>query len=156
MKWTLFDFKSAAEDWFQLAEQTYLKKINHYAKFEINHLKTNKSDREQAALKIKFEEDGLLQKLTSDDFVILFDEKGQKHDSISFSKLLTKAQDSGKKRGVFIIGGAYGVSDVIKSKATVKVSVSDLTLNHLVAETVVLEQIYRAFTIINRIPYHNI
>lgn len=156
MKWVLYDFKSAAEDWFQLAELTYIKKINHYAKFELIHLKTNKSDREQAAIKIKFEEDSLLQKLTMDDFVILFDEKGQKHNSISFSKLLTKAQDSGKKRGVFVIGGAYGVSDAIKKRASVTVTLSDLTMNHLVAETVVLEQVYRAFTIINRIPYHNV
>ncbi|MBC7465475.1 MAG: 23S rRNA (pseudouridine(1915)-N(3))-methyltransferase RlmH [Bdellovibrio sp.] len=156
MKWTLYDFKSATEPWFDQAEQTYFKKINHYAKFEITHLKTNKSDRNQASLKIKFEEDGLLQKITNDDFVILFDEKGQKHDSISFSKLITKAQDSGKKRGVFIIGGAFGVSDVIKKSASVTVTLSDMVMNHLVAETVVLEQVYRAFTIINRIPYHNI
>lgn len=156
MKWTLYDFKSATEPWFEEAEKTYIKKINHYAKFEVTHLKTNKSDRDQASLKIKFEEDGLMQKLTNDDFVILFDEKGQKHDSISFSKLISKAQDSGKKRGVFIIGGAFGVSDIIKKRAAVTVTLSDMVMNHLVAETVVLEQVYRAFTIINRIPYHNI
>jgi 23S rRNA (pseudouridine1915-N3)-methyltransferase len=156
MKWILYDFKSASETWFQEAEQTYTKKINHYAKFELAHLKTNKSDREQAALKVKFEEDSLLEKLSADDFVILFDEKGQKYDSVSFSKLLIKGQDSGKKRGVFIIGGAYGVSELVKKKANVVVTLSDLTMNHLVAETVVLEQIYRGFTIINRIPYHNI
>ena len=156
MKWILYDFKSASEDWFQEAEKTYIKKINHYAKFEITHLKTNKSDREQASLKIKFEEDALLEKINTDDFIILFDEKGQRFDSIGFSKAITKAQDSGKKRGVFIIGGAYGISEEIKKKAQIKVSLSDMTMNHLVAETVVLEQVYRAFTIINRIPYHNI
>jgi len=156
MKWVLYDFKSAAENWFEAAEQTYLKKINHYTKFEITHLKTNKSDRDQAAIKIKFEEESLLAKLSNDDFVILFDEKGKKYDSIVFANLITKAQESGKKRGVFLIGGAYGISDVIKQKASVKVSLSDMTMNHLVAETVVLEQIYRGFTIINRIPYHNI
>lgn len=156
MKWILYDFKSASEKWFDEAEISYSKKINHYTKFEINHLKTNKSDREQASLKIKFEEDVLTQKLSSDDFVILFDEKGQKLDSIEFSKLLEKAQSSGKKRGVFIIGGAYGVSDLIKKSAAVKINLSAFTMNHLIAEAVVLEQIYRAFTIINRIPYHNI
>ncbi|MFZ3230164.1 MAG: 23S rRNA (pseudouridine(1915)-N(3))-methyltransferase RlmH [Pseudobdellovibrio sp.] len=155
MKWVLFDFKSAQEKWFQEVEETYLKKINHYSKFEVVHLKTNKSDREQSSLKIKFEEDVLLQKINQDDFTILFDEKGQKLDSIQFSKLINKIQDSGKRRGVFILGGAYGVSENIKKSASIVLNLSEFTMNHLVAETVVLEQVYRAFTIINRIPYHN-
>ncbi len=156
MKWVLFDFKSAQESWFEQAESVYIKKINYFSKFETVHLKTNKADREISQLKIKFEETRLLEKLTDDDFIILFDEKGKKQDSLSFSKLIEKAKQSGKKRGVLILGGAYGVSDTIKNKALATVTLSDLTMNHLVAEVVVLEQFYRAQTILNRIPYHNV
>ena len=86
MKWVLYDFKSAKEAWFEEAESVYLKKINHYEKFEIQHLKTIKSDRDNAAIKLKFEEQQLLEKLTSDDFVILFDERGRNYDSGAFSE----------------------------------------------------------------------
>ena len=81
---------------------------------------------------------------------------GRDLTSIEFSKQIEKIETSGKKRTVFIIGGAYGVSENVKMKVNLKISLSKFIMNHLVAEVVVLEQIYRAHTIINRIPYHNI
>ena len=156
MKAVLFDFKTAKEEWFDLAVQTYIKKIKPFIEFEVVSLKSNKTDREESELKKNFELKELQKKLTNDDFVILFDERGKDLDSIQFSQQLEKAQTSGKKRIVFIIGGAFGVHDEIKSRAQLKISLSKMVMNHLVAETVVLEQIYRAFTIQKRIPYHNI
>lgn len=155
MKWTLYDFKTAREPWFEDAEQVYLKKIKPYAALEIVHLKTLKADREESELKKNFESKVLLEKLTEDDFIILFDEKGKKYNSMDFSKLIVSSQESGKKRGVFIIGGAFGVSEVIKKRSQKTICLSDMTMNHLVAEVMLLEQFYRALTIINRIPYHN-
>ncbi len=155
MKWVLYDFKSAKESWFEDVKNVYLKKINHFIDFDIQHLKTIQVDRCQAAQKIKYEESILLEKLKDDDYVIVFDENGKDFDSIKFAEMLQKAQSSGKKRGVFLIGGAFGLSPDIKKKAQVTVSLSSLVMNHMVAETVILEQIYRAHTILNRIPYHN-
>ena len=155
MKWVLYDFKSAKESWFEDVKNIYLKKINHFIDFDIQHLKTIQVDRAQAAQKIKYEESILLEKLKDDDYIIVFDENGKDFDSIKFAEMLQKAQASGKKRGVFLIGGAFGLSLVIKKKAQVTVSLSSLVMNHLIAETVILEQIYRAHTILNRIPYHN-
>lgn len=155
MKWALFDFKTAKEPWFDEAEQVYIKKIKPYAGFELVHLKTLKADRDEAELKKNFEAKVLLEKLSSDDFIILLDEKGKKYSSIEFSKLISTTQESGKKRGVFIIGGAYGVADSIKTRSEKIICLSDMTMNHLVAELMLLEQFYRALTIINRIPYHN-
>ena len=155
MKWSLFDFKTAREPWFEEAEQLYLKKIKPYAALEINHLKTLKADRDEATLKINFESKVLLEKLTSDDYLILLDEKGKKFSSIEFSALINSVNESGKKRGVFIVGGAFGVSEQVKKKSHKMVCLSEMTMNHLVAEVMLLEQFYRALTIINRIPYHN-
>ncbi len=155
MKWSLFDFKTAREPWFDEAEQVYLKKIKPYAALEIVHLKTLKTDRNEAELKRNFESKVLIEKLTSDDFVLLLDEKGKKYSSIEFSALVGSIQESGKKRGVMIIGGAFGVNDEVKKQSHKTVCLSELTMNHLVAEIMLLEQFYRALTIINRIPYHN-
>lgn len=155
LKWALYDFKTSKEPWFEEAEALYTKKIKAFVPFEVQHLKTLKSDRDEAEQKKKFEEKAILEKISNDDFVILLDEKGKKLDSIAFSQLILKTSESGKKRGVFIIGGAFGVTDSIKKRAQVSISLSDMVMNHLVAETVLLEQFYRAQTILNRIPYHN-
>lgn len=156
MKWVLFDFKTAKEPWFEELSALYEKKIKPYASFEIQHLKTTKLDRDEADAKRKFEEKVLLDKLSSDDYVILLDEKGKKLDSIQFSQAIQKAKESGKKRGVLIIGGAFGVSENIRKRSQLMVCLSDMTMNHLIAEAMLLEQFYRAQTILNRIPYHNI
>ena len=155
MKWALYDFKTAKEPWFDEVESLYLKKIKHFAAFETFHLKTLKSDRSESEIKKKFEEKSLLEKISNDDFIILLDEKGKKMDSLEFSKLIQTVNESGKKRGVIVVGGAFGVSDEIKKKSNKQISLSDMTMNHLVAEAMILEQFYRALTIINRIPYHN-
>lgn len=156
MKWVLFDFKTAKEPWFEELSALYEKKIKPYAAFEIFHLKTTKHDRDEADLKKKFEEKIILEKLSNDDYVILLDEKGKKLDSIQFSQCIQRAKESGKKRGVLIIGGAFGVSDELKKRCQLMICLSDMTMNHLIAEAVLLEQFYRAQTILNRIPYHNI
>lgn len=155
MKWALFDFKTAKEPWFDEAEKVYQKKIRPYASLEVLHLKTLKADRDDAELKKKFEAKILLERLSDDDFVILLDEKGKKLGSLEFSKLIDSVLASGKKRGVFVVGGAYGVNEEIKKRCQKLICLSDMTMNHLVAEVMLLEQFYRALTILNRIPYHN-
>jgi 23S rRNA (pseudouridine1915-N3)-methyltransferase len=156
MKSVLFDFKTAKEEWFEQAVLQYSKKISHYAEFEIHSLKTMKHGRDESDLKKKFEASELFKKIDQHDFVILFDGMGKTMTSEDFAEQITKCEDSGKKRIVYIIGGAYGVTDDVKQRAQVKISLSSMVMNHLVAETMVLEQIYRAYTIKNRIPYHNI
>lgn len=156
MKSVLFDFKTTKEEWFEQAVLQYSKKISHYVDFEIQSLKTMKHGRDEAILKKNFEASELFKKLTPDDYVILFDETGKNLSSEDFADQISKFELSGKKRLVYIVGGAYGVTDEIKQRAHLKVCLSSMIMNHLVAETVVLEQIYRAYTIKNRIPYHNI
>ncbi len=155
IKWMLFDFKTAKEPWFDEAETLYLKKVKPYAAFEVQHLKTIKSDRDEAELKKKFEEKALLEKITSDDYVILLDEKGQNLNSLQFSQVIQQVAESGKKRGVFIVGGAFGVTETVRKSAQKMICLSPMTMNHLIAEAMLFEQFYRALTILNRIPYHN-
>ena len=156
MKSVLFDFKTTKEEWFEKVVLQYTKKISHYAEFEIQSLKTMKHGRDEFDLKKKFEASELFKKIDQNDFVILFDEAGKVFNSENFADQITKCEESGKKRIVYIIGGAYGVTDEVKQRAQIMIRLSSMVMNHLVAETVVLEQIYRAYTIKNRIPYHNI
>lgn len=96
-----------------------------------------------------------MQFIKETDEVILFDERGKSYDSRGFSKELERKLGGGKKRIVFIIGGAYGVDDRIRAVAKSQICMSSFVLNHLVAQTVALEQIYRALCIYKNIPYHN-
>lgn len=148
-------FPSTSEKWEKEASQQFLEKINRFIKFDVIELKTDKTPRDQSQLKVNLESKKLLSKINKDDFIILFDEKGKKMNSIDFSKNIEKTLMSGKKRIVFVIGGAFGVSEEVKKLADMKISFSDMVFNHLVAKIVLLEQTFRALTIIKNIPYHN-
>ena len=143
-------------EWFDHCQEIYLEKISHFCKIGVLHLKSPSLDRDQSSEKLKAEEAILLKRLTTDDYVILLDERGKKFDSMQFADAHVKAISSGKKRLVFVIGGAFGVTEAVKQRANLVLCLSTLVMNHLIAEAVLLEQIYRSFTIQKRIPYHNI
>jgi 23S rRNA (pseudouridine1915-N3)-methyltransferase len=156
MKFILYNLATAKEDWANAVCELYKKKISYFTPLEIQTLKAKKSAREDLDYKRNEESELLLKNLTQDDFVILFDERGSSLDSIQFSKKIELVLSSSKKRAVFIIGGAFGVNDEVRNRANLKVALSPMVMNHLMAQAMSLEQIYRAFTIIKKIPYHNI
>jgi 23S rRNA (pseudouridine1915-N3)-methyltransferase len=155
MKFVLYNFTTAKEPWAEEAARLYTQKISHFNAFEIQTLKPKKSARDESAQKKKSESDLILSSVTNDDYVVLFDERGKALNSMDFSKKIAEVQASSKKRAVFIIGGAYGVSEEVRARAQFVVSLSPLVMNHILAQTVALEQIYRAFTILKNLPYHN-
>lgn len=155
MKFELINLASAQEPWAEKVMEMYSNKIKHFIKFEIKNLGSTKSNRDNLEYKIKAETEKILKYLKEDDFVVLFDERGESLSSLNFSKKIERILNSGKKRAVFLIGGSFGVGAAIYQRANFKVSLSPMVLNHLVAQTVVLEQMYRAFTILKNIPYHN-
>lgn len=155
MKLVLYNLATAKEHWADEAAKLYTQKISHFIAFEIQTLKPKKSARDDSAVKKKEESELILSNLSADDYVVLFDERGKIFNSIEFSKKFESILNSSKKRSVFIIGGAYGVSDDVRSRAQLVVSLSPLVMNHILAQTVALEQIYRAFTILKNLPYHN-
>jgi len=74
---------------------------------------------------------------------------GKKLDSVEFSKLLSDRMSVN-----FFIGGAYGFDDAFVNSCDVSISLSALTMSHKIAKSVLLEQIYRGFTLLNGHPYH--
>lgn len=155
MKFVFLSCASASETWSDEVEALYEKKISPFVSFEIKKLKIKKTSRDDKETKVKGDSDQLLSELKPDDYVILFDERGQSLDSRKFSEKIQKVLLSGKKRTVFIIGGAYGVDDRVRAKSQLTLCLSPMVMNHLVAQTVALEQIYRSFTILKNLPYHN-
>lgn len=156
MKFILYNLATAKEAWADEVSELYKKKISFFVPFEIQSLKAKKSAREDADFKRNEESELILKNLNSDDFVVLFDERGSSFDSLQFAKKIENILGSSKKRAIFIIGGAFGVNENIRQRADLKISLSPLVMNHLMAQAVSLEQIYRAFTIIKKLPYHNI
>lgn len=155
MKLILLTCASANEDWSEAAKALYQKKISLFMPFEIKELKLKKSARDDKEWKKLSDSEAILAELKSDDFVILFEETGQSFGSREFSNQIQRILNSGKKRMIFVIGGAYGVNEQVQTRANLKVSLSKMVFNHLVAQTVVLEQIFRAFSILKNLPYHN-
>ncbi len=144
------------EKWLALTQQVYAKKINHFVKFEVIALKPYREAREKIEEKLEREAERIFKKLDEKDYVVLCDVEGKAMSSIIFSQKISSLQEHySSRRCTFIIGGAYGVSESLKRRANDKISFSKMTMNHHVAQLFLLEQIYRAYTILKNIPYHN-
>ncbi|MEZ4793752.1 MAG: 23S rRNA (pseudouridine(1915)-N(3))-methyltransferase RlmH [Gelidibacter sp.] len=134
----------------------YQKRLGFYIKFEfgiIPDLKKAKNlSEEQQRQK---EGELILNKLNATDVLILLDENGKQLDSVGFSGYLQKHMNSGIKQLVFVIGGPYGFSQDVYSKANGKLSLSKMTFSHQMIRLFVIEQLYRAFTILRNEPYHH-
>jgi len=95
-------------------------------------------------------------KLKSSDEVVLLDEKGKQFSSVEFSQKIESLLNSTKKRIVFIVGGPYGISENLKNEFKNQISLSKMTFTHQLVRLFFVEQVYRSFTIINKMPYHHI
>lgn len=155
MKLHFYFIQSSKEEWSESAQSLYIDKLKRFHSFQMEAIKSKKLEREDAELKRKQDSQEILKKIDPNDYVILFDERGKSYDSVGFSKFLSSQIDSGKKRIVFLIGGAYGVTDEVRKRAQSVVTLSPFVLNHHVALVTALEQIYRSSTLINGTPYHN-
>lgn len=135
-------------------EAEFLKRVSLFCDIDILDMKDSKVSKtftvEQC---IKDEEDRLL-KAFGDDYVVLLDETGTSMTSIEFSKFLSDKKDVGKSI-CFVIGGAFGVSDAVKTRADKMISFSKMTLTHQMIRLFLLEQIYRGFCIMNNKEYHH-
>ena len=89
------------------------------------------------------------------DLMVLLDEKGKILDSVSFANYVEKNKNQGIQKMVFVICGAYGAHAMLKSRANLTLSLSAFTFSHQLARVILAEQVYRAYTIINKHPYHN-
>ncbi|MEP3209650.1 MAG: 23S rRNA (pseudouridine(1915)-N(3))-methyltransferase RlmH [Maribacter sp.] len=140
----------------QILISEYEHRLKHYIKFELEIIPDIKNAKNLSEAQQKDKEgETILKKLNSTDVLILLDENGKQYSSVDFSSFLQKKMNSGIKRLVFVIGGPYGFSNAVYKKAEAKVSLSKMTFSHQMVRIFVVEQLYRAFTILRNEPYHH-
>ncbi len=139
--------KTKDANWKALQEE-YLKRLSHFVRCEISEI------RESAAHDTKeIEGKRILNLLNPKNFVCLLDVSGKQIDSAEVAREIEKWQMRGIKDVTFLIGGADGVSAEISKIADFRLSLSFMTFTHDMARVILLEQLYRAFTIVNGFPY---
>ncbi len=135
--------KTKDKNWRALQAE-YLQRLSHFVKFEITEIKDAGKELESKRI---------LENVNQSAFVCLLDVKGRSLSSPDLAKELEKWQNLGLKEVTFIIGGAEGVASEVVETADISLSLSFLTFTHDMARVVLLEQLYRAFTIIKGFPY---
>ena len=128
----------------------YLKRLSKYTKVSIIELPDFDYDINKT---LKKEEENILKNIDEKDFVVTLEIEGKQLDSVTFSKEMDTFI-SNNKNIVFVIGGSYGLSDVIKKRSNYKLSFSKFTFPHQLFRLILLEQIYRSYKIINNETYH--
>jgi 23S rRNA (pseudouridine1915-N3)-methyltransferase len=124
----------------------YSKRIGRYIPHEIKIINERKK---------KFTAGNSLPVLGQSSYVVCLDEKGDKLSSVDFAKFLEKMMNQGYKELVFITGGAYGFTEGETLTADRLLSLSQMTFSHQMVRLILVEQIYRALTIIRGEPYHH-
>lgn len=126
--------------WSQKVQLDYEKKISYFCPTQIKMIRSEKD---------------FLKNINDKDFVIICDEGGEPFSSKVFANRLGKVLESGKKTLYFVVGGPFGLPKEVVVRANLSISLSHFVMNQEVALSVLLEQIFRAFTILNNHPYHN-
>jgi len=137
---------------YQPAIEEYAKRIARYARLEMvevpearKHAGTPRAREEEA--------ESLLARLGERERLVALDERGQEHGSVELARRLASWLEGGRDVAL-VIGGSDGLAEAVLARAEERLSLSRLTLAHRLARLVLLEQLYRAFTILRGEPYH--
>jgi len=146
------------EKFFKEASDEYLKRLKRFAKVKVIEVRDepippnlSQGDRERI---LKAEGERIMRHLKEDAYIVALNISGEELSSEELALKLQGLFLRGISRLAFIIGGPLGLSSSVISKSRWQLSLSKLTFPHQLARVVLLEQIYRCFTIINREPYH--
>jgi 23S rRNA (pseudouridine1915-N3)-methyltransferase len=124
----------------------YLALLKPYAEVTVSELREERGDETRKMLAAEGK-----RILKTQKPYILLDEKGEQMDSVAFAGMIGEMQAN----PVFVLGGAFGVSDEVKERASRKIALSRMTFTHEMARVFFLEQLYRAFTILKKRGYHH-
>lgn len=133
-------FQLSKNSWAMDLVDSYLKKIKPFEKISFKPIKDEKS---------------WLKGIEPSDHVWICDENGESLSSKQFSKNISHLRDGGIRKLILMIGGPFGFSDEVKERGNKVLLLSPMVMNQEVALTVLMEQVFRAYTIINNHPYHN-
>ena len=136
--------------------EMFTRRISHYFPVEwlVIPMPKNAATLGDADLKIK-EGEIILNNLKKEDYLILLDERGKQLSSEGLAVFLQQRANESEKNLVFLIGGAYGVSEDVMRRANYKWSLSQLVFPHQLVRFILAEQVYRACTIMRNEKYHH-
>lgn len=152
MKLKLVCVGRLGEAWLRDGVADYCARIVRYLPFETVELKEEQGDPRR-----RLEEEGrrILARIAPTAFTLILDERGRQLSSEGLAELLERHMVDGTQEVALVIGGAYGLSDAVRQRGDMVLSLSALTLPHQLARLLLNEQLYRALTIIRHEPYHN-
>jgi 23S rRNA (pseudouridine1915-N3)-methyltransferase len=153
MKLRIIQLGKDKDSWLTEAVNEYKKRLKPFCDFDIVELPDvsikNTGSREVV---IQKESSAILEKIETDDLLVLLNERGEQKTSLEFSSFL--ANLSCRKRVVFVIGGVYGTGKEVNARADFILGLSKLTFTHRITRLILVEQIYRAMMISAGRNYH--
>lgn len=139
------------EKYLKDAIEEYLKRLKKYTNIEIIELKDEGLVEESKAIQLEGEK--IVKNITPKDYLITLEIEGKEYSSEEFAEKINQIQIENSNI-VFVIGGSYGLSKEIKEKSKMHLSFSKMTFPHQLFRVFLLEQIYRAYKILNNESYH--
>ena len=153
MKILLLLVGKTSEAYLKEGIEVYLKRLTNYISLSQGILALSSAKDKRIA--IEEESKSIQSKLLPGDFIVVLDEGGSDVGSRQLAGMFQKWMVNGIGRVVFIIGGPFGISPALKQKANLILSVSKFTFTHQMVRLILVEQIYRAMTIIKNESYHH-
>lgn len=158
MKITLITVGKIRESFYREAVSEYRKRLSRYCSLEIKEVEDERtsegiSDAEKEQI-LKKEGERIAKLLPENAYLVTLEIEGKSYTSEAFAQEIAGLGIRGKSHIAFVIGGSLGLHNAIKKRADLAVSFSKMTFPHQLMRVVLLEQLYRAFRIINGEPYH--
>lgn len=146
------------EEYLKDAATEYRKRLGIYCKIEVVEVAeerlSDKASQKNIESCLKREEDYILQHISDTEYVIIMAIEGHMITSEELAMKISDLMVTGQSTITFVIGSSHGLSEGIKRRANLSLSLSRMTFPHQLTRVILLEQIYRAFKINNNEPYH--
>jgi 23S rRNA (pseudouridine1915-N3)-methyltransferase len=156
MKINIIQIDKTQEKWLLEGIENYVSRLKHYTDFTTTTIEIPKKNRQLSiAQQLTIEERELDKYLNASDKVVLLDENGKQYTSMDFSNYIQKQLMQRVKSLAIVIGGPYGFSENIHKRGYEKISLSKMTFSHQMVRLFLVEQVYRAFSILNNEKYHH-
>lgn len=141
------------DDYLDEAIGDFLKRLRPFCQLEMVYIKDERVHDDVKKI-LKIESERLREVIKPGEWVIVLDDKGKSFSTEKLSQQFSEWKDRGKDKFVIIIGSAHGLAEDFKKDANLLLSLSPLTMNHQIVRLVLLEQLYRIFTLQRGMKYH--
>ncbi|RAJ07002.1 23S rRNA (pseudouridine1915-N3)-methyltransferase [Chitinophaga skermanii] len=134
----------------------FQKRLKHYTDFELKLIPTVKQAANLAVPELKKQEGKMiLDMLQPNDYLVALDERGKSLTTLQMAEFIQQRSNAGTRQIIILIGGAFGIDESVLQRAQLKLSLSALTFPHQLVRLIFVEQLYRAYTVLNNEKYHH-